>query len=247
MDGYDERTYGQKWAAYYDDVFSDVEESVIDLLFRHAGAPPRALELAIGSGRIALPLAERGVDIVGIDNSEAMVAKLRAKPGGEAIPVTMGDFADVEVEGTFPLVYLAFNTIFALQTQKRQVECFENVTDHLESGGRFIIDCFVPDVTRFDEYNTRMAVSTIDSVDGHSYEMSIYDPVEQRVSSHMGRRRSDGETVVLPVEIRFAWPSELDLMARVAGLELEDRFGWYDLRPFNARSTSHMSIYRKPE
>jgi hypothetical protein len=126
------------------------------------------------------------------------------------------------------------------------VRCFQNVADHLEPGGRFIIDCFVPDVKRFDSYNTRMAVSSIGSVDEHTYEMTIYDPVNQRLSTHVVRRDSAGETVVLPVEVRFAWPSELDLMARLAGLELEDRFGWYDLRPFNERSSSHMSIYRRP-
>ena len=245
MNGYDEKTYGQRWSPYYDEIYRDVEDSVIELLARHAGDPPRALELAIGSGRIALPLREKGVAVTGIDVSDEMVAKMRSKAGGEKIPVSMGDFADVAVDDTFPLVYLTFNTIFGLLTQERQVECFQNVADHLEPGGRFIIDAFVPDVRRFDQYNTRMGVSTIDSVDEHMYEMSVYDPVGQIVSSHVIRRGSDGNTVVLPVQIRFAWPSELDLMARLAGLELEDRFGWYDLRPFNERSTSHMSIYRK--
>lgn len=247
MEGYDERTYGQRWAPYYDDLYSDVEDSVIDLLARHAGEPPRALELAIGSGRIAVPLQERGVQVTGIDASEEMVAKLRSKPGGGTIEVVLGNFRDVNVDETFPLVYLTFNTLFALLTQEDQVECFRNVAAHLEPGGRFIVDCFVPDVDRFDRYNTRMAVSSISSVDEHTYEMAVYDPVNQRVSSHLVRRGSDGESVVMPVEIRFAWPSEIDLMAQLAGLELEDRFGWYDLRPFNERSTSHMSIYAKPD
>lgn len=247
MEGYDATTYGQAWAPYYDDMYPEVEDSVIDLLARHAGEPPRALELAIGSGRIAVPLQERGVEVTGIDASEEMVAKLRSKPGGGTIEVIMGDFGDVDVEDTFPLIYLTFNTIFALLTQEEQVGCFRNVAAHLEPGGRFILDCFVPDLDRFDKWNTRMAVSSISSVDTHVYEMSIYDPVRQRVSSHTVRRGSDGETVVLPVEVRFAWPAELDLMAQLAGLELEDRFGWYDLRPFNDRSTSHMSIYVKPD
>ncbi len=247
MKGYDEHTYGQRWGPYYDELYSEVDDSLVDLLARHAGTPPRALELAIGTGRIALPLAARGVAVSGIDVSEEMVAKLRAKPGGEDLPVTIGDFADVDIEETFPLIYLAFNTIFGLLTQERQVECFENVAGHLEPGGRFIIDCFVPDLKRFDHYNSRIGVSSIDSVDEHTYEMTIYDPVTQRLSSHVVKRSADGESVVLPVAIRFSWPSELDLMARLAGLELEDRFGWYDLRPFNERSTHHMSIYRKPE
>jgi SAM-dependent methyltransferase len=194
-----------------------------------------------------LPLQEKGVAVAGIDASEEMVARMRAKPGGEAIPVVIGDFGDVGIDDQFPLIYLAFNTIFGLLTQDRQVQCFENVAAHLEPGGRFIIDCFVPDVKRFDAYNSRMGVSSIDSVDEHMYEMTVYDPVNQRLSTHVVRRNADGTSAVLPVEIRFAWPSELDLMARLAGLELEDRFGWYDLRPFTEQSGAHMSIYRKPD
>lgn len=247
MEGYDETTYGQRWSPYYDEFYTAVEDAVLDLLARHAGDPPRALELAIGTGRIALPLAARGVDVSGIDASEEMVSLMRAKPGGEAIPVTTGDFGDVGVDGTLPLIYLAFNTLFGLLSQERQVECFQNVADHLEPGGRFVIDCFVPDVKRFDSYNTRLAVSSINSVDEHIYEMTVHDPVTQHLDTHVVKRNPDGESVVLPVEIRYAWPAELDLMARLAGLQLEDRFGWYDLRPFNERSTSHMSIYVKPE
>lgn len=246
MEGYDATTYGQTWGPYYDEIFSDVDDSMIDLLARHAGNPPRALELAIGTGRVALPLRDKGVEIVGIDASEEMVSRLRAKPGGEAVPVVMGDFGDVDVDDTFPLIYLVFNTIFGLLTQDRQVECFQKVADHLEPGGRFIIDCFVPDVNRFDQYNTRMGVSSIKSIHEHSYELTIYEPVNQRLSTHVVKRNADGKSVVLPIEVRFAWPSELDLMARLAGLELEDRFGWYDLRPFTEQSKFHMSIYRKP-
>jgi SAM-dependent methyltransferase len=171
---------------------------------------------------------------------------MRAKPGGEAIPVVIGNFRDVPVEGAFPLVYLAFNTLFGLLTQEEQVECFANVARHLEPGGRFIIDCFVPDLRRFNTDNTRMEVSSLKSAGEHSFEMSVYEPQTQRISSHLVRRSADGSSLVLPVEIRFAWPSEIDLMARLAGLDLEDRFGWYDLRPFNGGSPAHMSIYRKP-
>lgn len=245
MKGYDETTYGRAWAPHYDEIFSTVDDSVIDLLLRHAGTPPRALELAIGTGRIAIPLTERGVEVTGIDVSEEMVARMRAKSGGEDIPVTFGDFADLTVDGQFPLIYLAFNTLFALLSQERQIECFSNVAEHLEPGGRFIIDCFFPDLTRFDKYNTRIGVSSMTGVEEHRLELSIHDPIRQRISSQMVKRSADGTTTVLPVEVRYAWPSELDLMARLAGLELEDRFGWYDLRPFNEQSTSHMSIYVK--
>lgn len=247
MERYDERTYGQRWSPYYDDTFSEVDNSLIDLLARHAGDPPRALELAIGTGRIALPLAERGVEVSGVDISDEMVSIMRAKPGGAAIPVVMGSFGDVPVDGEYPLIYLAFNTIFALLSQETQIACFSNVADHLEPGGRFIIDCFVPDVKRFDSYNTRLAVSSIRSVDEHTLEATVHDPVRQHLDTHVIKRRPDGETVVLPVEVRYAWPSELDLMGRLAGLDLEDRFGWYDLRPFTEQSATHMSIYRKPE
>ena len=246
MDGYEATTYGDLWAPYYDHFYPNVDPSAIDLLARHAGDPPRVLELAVGTGRVAIPLRERGVEVSGIEISEAMIEKLRAKPGGDEIPVTVGDFAEVDVDETFPLIFLGFNTIFGLLTQERQVDCFRNVAEHLEPGGRFIIDCFVPDLRRFDQYNTRMAVSSLDNVSEHMYEMSVYHPVEQRISTHVVKRMASGESVSLPVEIRFAWPSELDLMAQIAGLELEDRFGWYDLRPFNERSSSHMSIYRQP-
>jgi SAM-dependent methyltransferase len=246
MDGYDEGAYGRIWADVYDEIFVGADDEMIDLLARHSGSPPRALELAVGTGRVALALAERGVEVSGIDISEEMVARMRGKPGGEAIPVTIGNFRDVPVEESFPLIYLPFNTLFGLLTQDAQIDCFRNVAAHLEPGGRFILDCFVPDLTRFDDHNTRMAVSSIRSVEEHTYEMSIYQPTTQRISNHLVRRFADGSTRVLPVEVRFAWPSEIDLMARLAGLELEDRFGWYDLRPFNDESKTHMSIYRKP-
>ena len=247
MSDYGPTTYGEHWAAYYDDIFEESDESAIRLFAAYAGRPGRALELAIGTGRYAIPLHHAGVTVTGVDISEEMVAKLRAKEGGDSIEVVMGDFADVPVgERTFPLVYLTFNTIFALLTQQRQIECFSNVASALEPGGRFVLDCFVPDLGRFDQFNTRIGVSSISSPTTHAYEMSIHDPVNQRTSAHHMRRLDDGTTVVLPVEIRYCWPSELDLMARLAGLELEERWGWYDRRPFTEKSGQHVSVYRKP-
>jgi SAM-dependent methyltransferase len=243
---YDDLTYGSAWAPHYDDIFDVVEEYTLDLLESLSCPSRRALELAVGSGRVAIPLSQRGVQVTGIDNSEDMVALMRSKPGGEAIEVVMGDMAAVPVEGQFPLIYLPFNTLFALLTQERQVECFRNVSGHLEPGGRFVLDCFVPDVTRFDRYNTRMAVSSITSNRAHSYEMSIHHPLEQKVVSHSVRRLEDGSTLVLPVTVRYVWPSEMDLMARMAGLQLEDRWGWYDRRTFSEASNQHVSVYRKP-
>jgi SAM-dependent methyltransferase len=246
MDEYDIQTYGASWAPFYDELFTD-SDSEIRFLEPLAGDPPRALELAIGSGRIALPLSRSGVAMTGIDISDDMIGLLRAKPGGDEIRVIKGDFADVAVEETFPLVYLAFNTLFALLDQGRQVDCFVNAARALEPGGRFVLDAFVPDVTRFDRYQTRMAVESIGSTQAHAYELSIHDPVAQRVVSHHVRRLDDGSTVVLPVTVRYAWPAEMDLMAKVAGLELEERLGWYDRRRFTEQSGQHVSVYRKPE
>ncbi len=246
VDDYTQETYGAAWADYYDEIFPRSDEAAVDLLLGYSGSPPRAVELAIGTGRVALPLSQRGVDVIGVDISDQMVSRLRAKPGGEAIEVIMGDFADVPVDGVFPLIYLPFNTLFGLLDQERQVECFVNVATHLESDGRFVIDCFVPDVRRYDSYHTRIGVSSITSTSEHAYELAIHHPVEQRVTSHHVRRMADGRTIVLPVKIRYSWPSEIDLMARLAGLELENRWGWYDRRPFNENSGQHVSVYRKP-
>ena len=238
-------TYGAIWAPFYDELF-DGSESEVRFLKALAGDPPRALELAIGSGRVALPLSAAGVEMTGIDISADMIGLLRAKPGGDGIQIIEGDFADVAVDDTYPLVYLPFNTLFALLDQDRQVDCFVNTARALEPGGRFVLDAFVPDMTRFDRYQTRMAVESITSNQAHAYELSIHDPVGQRVVSHHVRRQEDGSTVVLPVTIRYAWPAEIDLMAKLAGLELEDRFGWYDRRRFSEQSGQHVSVYRKP-
>jgi SAM-dependent methyltransferase len=243
---YDIEIYGSRWAPYYDDIFATVDSEVAFLL-PLAGSPPRALELAVGSGRVALPLSAAGVAVTGIDISDDMISLLRAKPGGDEIEIIKGDFADVDVEGAYPLVYLQFNTLFALTSQDRQVDCFNNTARAMEPGGRFVLDTFVPDLQRFDRYGAHMNVSSITSNDAHAYEMSIHKPIEQIVISHQVRRLEDGTTVVLPVTVRYAWPAEMDLMARLAGLELEARWGWYDRRRFTEQSGQHVSVYRKPE
>lgn len=243
MGEYDARTYGRIWAEEYDRIFPGTDPAQIDLLATLAGDPPRALELAIGTGRLALPLRQRGVEVSGIDISEEMVAKLKEKPGGEGIQVVMGDFADVDIDGQFPLIYLAFNTLFGLLSQERQITCFENVAAHLERGGRFVIDCFVPDMTRFDKFNTRAGVFTREESPG--LELTVHQPDSQRVESTIVRFMDDGVSR-LPVSIRYAWPSELDLMARLAGLGLEERWEWYDKTPFSDSSGRHVSVYRKP-
>ncbi|MEX1091681.1 MAG: class I SAM-dependent methyltransferase [Acidimicrobiia bacterium] len=240
-----ERVYGEAWAHDYDDIFDGVDERMIDRLVELSGSTRRALELAVGTGRVAIPLTERGVEVSGLDISESMLARLAAKPGGEKVRVAQGDMVEVPVDGRFPLVFVVFNSLFAISTQERQVRCFQNVADHLEPGGRFLVECFVPDVRRFDSENTRMAVSEIGDNGAYAYEVAIHDPVHQEVRSLHIRTDSNGANRVLPVTIRYAWPSELDLMARLAGLGLESRWAWYDKTEFTETSTSSVSVYRK--
>ena len=230
-------------AAYEDEPRGDEPETV-DFLERLAGGG-RVLELAIGTGRIALPLAARGVEVDGIDFSEPMVARLRAKPGGEALRVTMGDFADVAVDGTYRLVYLVYNTLFNLLTQDDQVRCFVNVASHLEPGGVFVVEAATPSWLyrlRDDQYVDAEAVE----VGSVTLDVGRYDPVTQHLEeSHV--RLSPQGIQVFPIVCRYAWPSELDLMARIAGLRLRERWGGWLGEPFTGDSRRHVSVYVSAE
>jgi len=245
-DDYGPATYGDRIADVYDEWFAmpaDAEQAV-EFLASVAGLGP-ALELGIGTGRIALPLAERGVAVHGVDASEAMVARLRKKAGGDRIPVAMGDFADVGqlVEDTFTLVYVVFNTFFALLTQEDQIRCFQGVSERLAIGGAFVMRAFVPDTTRFDR-GQRFETLDVQSDLVH-LDASRYDPVNQRVTAqHIVIE--EGRTRLFPVSIRFAFPSELDLMARLAGLRLRERWGEWDRRPFDSSAQQHISVWEKP-
>jgi SAM-dependent methyltransferase len=201
----------------------------------------RALEFGIGTGRIALPLAARGVRVHGIDVSDAMVVRLRAKPGGNEIDVTMGDFATTRVDGEFLLVYLVFNTIFNLVTQDEQVACFENAARHLAAGGCFVVENTVPDLQRLPPGQN---ISVI-GVDAHAFSFDVYDVLTQRLTSHHFVI-SEERIGSYPVEGRYAWPSELDLMARLAGLSLRERWSGWKREPFTSVSRSHVSVYEKP-
>ena len=240
MEGYGPETYGDRIADVYDTLYSGLNtEAAVDCLASLAGEGP-VLELAIGTGRLALPLAERGLEVHGIDASEAMVAKLREKPGGERIPVTMGDFAEVGVEGRYSLVFVAFNTLFALQTQEDQLRCFTNVAAHLAEGGVFVIEVFFPDLARFDR-GQRVQVTRLDPNEV-MLDASQHDAAEQRVeSSHIVV--TEQGIRLYPVNIRYAFPAELDLMARLAGLELKERWGGWGREPFTADSPRHVSVY----
>jgi SAM-dependent methyltransferase len=237
--------FGERVAADYDEHSAGmfdaaVVEPAADKLAELAG-DGRALEFAIGTGRIALPLAERGVPVVGIDNSEAMLTRLRKKPGAERIEALVGDMAATRVEGDFSLVYLVFNTIFNLTTQDGQVACFENAAAHLRSGGRFVIEARVPELQRLPLGQTVLPWRADPS--GMSYY--VYDVVTQRLSGQH-YYLENGEFRASPIELRYAWPAELDLMARLAGMRLEQRWAGWGAEPFTALSPAHVSVYEKP-
>jgi SAM-dependent methyltransferase len=199
------------------------------------------LELAIGTGRIGLPLARRGVRVDGVDLSEPMVARLRAKPGGADLSVTMGDFADVPVEGTYRLVYVVFNTFFNLLTQDDQVRCFTNVARHLTDDGRFVIEAAVPSWLyrlRDHQYVEAEAIRR----DGATLDTGRYDPVSQTLDETHVVIGSAGVRCH-PIVTRFAWPAELDLMARLAGLRMHERFGGWSRQPFTADSRLAVSVF----
>jgi len=235
----DDRTYSEACAEVYDQWFGSCEEAAVDRLAELAGTG-RVLELGIGSGLIALPLAARGIDLHGIDLSPAMIAKLRAKPGGDAIPVTMGSFADVAVEGEFSLIFVAFNTFFALQTQDEQVRCFQNVAAHLAQGGAFVLEAFVPQSANFTG-GLKVTAVTDERI---GLKASEHDPVRQRLKSQHVIIR-DQEIRLYPVEVRYAWPAELDLMARIAGFRLRHRWSNWNRDTMGPNSERHISVYEK--
>jgi len=240
VDEYGPSTYGDRIADIYDESYPDLpSEQTVEFLAGLAGAGP-VLELAIGTGRIAVPLAARGVEVHGIDASEAMVARLREKPGGDRIPVTMGEMSEVAVEGRYPLVYLVFNTFFGLLSQEDQVRCFENVASHLTDDGVFVLEAFVPDLARFDR-GQRVSTDQV-GTDRVRINVDRHRPLEQRVDSAHVLVSEEG-VKIYPVRIRYAFPSELDLMARLASLRLRERFGGWDRRPFDENAVQHVSVY----
>ena len=245
MSDYGSETYGELIAEVYDELYAErfgeqAEEIATALAGLARGG--RALELGIGTGRIALPLQARGIEVQGIDSSAQMVTKLRAKPGGERIPVTIGDFADMGVEGEFSVVFVVFNTFFGLLSQEEQVRCFRNVSKHLAADGVFVIEAFVPDQTR----HVRGQSTSVTRVEADSVglDVSRHDPVTQRVASqHL--LISESGVRLYPVQLRYAWPTELDLMAQLAGLRLRERWGGWKGERFTATSGSHVSIYER--
>jgi SAM-dependent methyltransferase len=233
-------SFGENVAAMYRDIQRGDEMAAVAFLEQLAGRGP-VLELAIGTGRIALPLAARGLRVDGIDISPAMIAQLRAKPGGDAISVTVGNFADVPVPDTYRLIFVVWNTLFNLLTQEDQVRCFENVAAHLTDDGAFVVEAFVPAFLyrlRHDQYVDAEAIR----VDEVRLDVLRHDMATQMIEeSHVSL--SAAGVRLNPVVQRYAWPSELDLMARIAGLRLQHRWGGWNREPFNATSSTHVSVY----
>ncbi|HTU87887.1 MAG TPA: class I SAM-dependent methyltransferase [Solirubrobacteraceae bacterium] len=230
------RSYDETEAEMFDPV---AVEPAVAVLAELAG-DGRALEFAIGTGRIALPLAARGVDVCGIDFSDAMVEQLRDKPGGPELHVAIGDMASTRVEGKFRLVYLVFNTIGNLTTQEDQVACFSNAATHLEPGGRFVVEVGVPELRRLPPGERHIVFHA----DGENWGIDEFDTASQHLVSHHFRREG-GDLRHRAIPFRYVWPGELDLMAQLAGMTLESRWANWRREPFDHESKSHVSVWRK--
>lgn len=234
--------FGRQWAATYDGPGNPDPAPAVEFLAGLAAGGP-VLELAVGSGRVALPLADRGVAVEGVEASPEMVALLRAKPGGDAVPVVIGDMADVPTTGPYPLVYLVFNTLFNLTGAGRQEDCFRNVARVLGPGGAFVIEAFVPDPADFDrDEQVRLRSVTEDAVQVrvHQYDRAAQTFIRQTITF------TDGGVRLNPFAMRYQWPEQIDEMAEAAGLRLEARYANWHRAPFGPDSRDHISVYRKP-
>jgi SAM-dependent methyltransferase len=241
QDGY----FGERVAARYDEDTSAmfepaVVDAAVEFLAGLAGRG-RALELGIGTGRLALPLARRGVPVHGIDLSRAVVDRLRAKPGGDAVGVTVGDFATTKADGTFSVVYLVFNTIMNLTKQDAQVACFRNAAAHLEPGGCFVVEVGIPDLRRLPPGQNVVPFHV--SPTGWAYD--VYDVATQAMSSNYVEV-TGGRGEYRSIPFRYVWPAELDLMAQLAGLALRERWSGWTRELFTSDSEQHVSVWQKP-
>jgi SAM-dependent methyltransferase len=238
--------FDKRVAATYDESSADMFDPAVvvptvDFLAELAGSG-RALELGIGTGRIALPLAARGVEVHGIELSKAMATRLRDKPGGERIEVTIGDFATAKADGTFRLAYLVFNTIMNLTTQAAQVACFRNVAAHLEPGGFFAIEVGVPSLRQLPPGETIRAFHVSET----RWGIDEFDVANQGLISHHFEITDHGRLERLSIPFRYVWPAELDLMAELAGMRLRERWAGWRREPFTSESTNHVSVWEKP-
>jgi SAM-dependent methyltransferase len=241
-DSHDAASYGARLADHYDDIYGGVfdTDGAVDFLAKLA-AGGRVLEFGAGTGRIAIPLAERALEVWGVDGSPAMLERLRAKKGGDKITTVCGDFGAVSAGGNFDLVLLLVNTIYAMPSQEDQIACFANAARHLAPGGRFVIEAWVPDPPRGDGLGLRARRL------GRGFAGLViedHDARHQILSTTQIVLSETGETRSFPVVHRYAWPAELDLMARLNGMTLEDRWADWHCRPFDSRSTDHISVWR---
>lgn len=241
MEKFEYVTYGERIAEVYDEFYEEVDQNSIDLLYEFAEGG-HALELGIGTGRVALPLQKRGVKVYGIDGSEAMVSKLKAKPDGADIEIVMGSFDEIETDEQFDLIYVIFNTFYALLTQEEQVRAFRSVADHLSAGCVFIIEAFVPDLSRYDKNQTVRVVQLRE--DRVQIDVAQHDALHQQITSQHIFLSNEG-VKLYPVKLRYAWPSEFDLMANLAGLSLKDRWASWPKDAFTQDSQKHISVYGK--
>ena len=242
MNDYTSSTYGDRIAGVYDEFYGSVDVSERVDVLEGLASGGRALELGIGTGTYALPLAALGLEVHGIDSSRAMVDQLRAKEGGEALPVTIGDFADVDVDGTFSLVFVVSNTFYMLTSQEEQIRCFQNVASHLDQSGVFLVHAFVPDPSMYDQGQHLSA--DLPDLSSVRFNVSIHDPMNQVIDFRHVDLTEQGVRMY-PGRLRYVWPSEMDLMARLAGLRLRERWADWRRSPFTSQSRSHVSVYEK--
>ena len=245
MAGFDDPAFfGDTWAQAYPDLtFGPDPAPAVEFLAALAGGTGRVLELGIGGGRVARPMARRGIRVEGIEASQAVLDRLAETPEGELIPVTMGDMADVPVDGPFRLVYLVWDGLFHLPSQARQVDCFRNVARVLAPGGVFVIECFVPIPPMVDGGVEVNAVAE----DWASMTLTHHDRVAQRIFRQRVRFLEGGKLGMFPVAMRYSWPSELDLMAELAGLRRRERYADWSRKPFGPASSRHVSVYELPD
>jgi len=239
MKSYSDETYGERVARVYDDWYTHVDPHAIDRLAELAGTG-RVLELGIGTGRIALPLATRNIDVSGIDVAQSMIDRLKEKAGSERIDVHLGNFGDFRLAEKFQLIYVVFNTIFLLTKQEAQVDCFRNVAAHLSDDGCFLIEAFVPNLNRFQGGQVNWASKVTDDV--VELDVGQHNAATQIVTAQKVVL-TEGNVRLYPIQIRYAWPSELDLMAQLAGLRLRERWSSWQRTPFEADSEKHISLY----
>ncbi len=245
MTAFDPTVYGASGIADEYDALYENEWETDDAVDRIAelAAGGSVLELGIGTGRLAIPLVARGIEVHGVDASEEMVAKLREKPGGDRIPVLLGDFANVDAGRHFSLVVLAVNTIFALPDQQAQVACFANAARHLTRGGAFLVEAWVPDIAAFR--HNRLVRPRVMGGERISIETAELDPVEQMMRTTQAVF-TNGSVRLYPANHRYAWPAELDLMAQMAGFGRETRWADWSGAPFTGESRAHVTVYRLP-